>query len=90
MEKMLVIAAGHGPVPMAENSRRYITDKPVLVPLTTYYRLRLLHGELKEAPAESVTPSPQTKAAMVASPDAPAMGTPVPLAKLGDVFKEGK
>lgn len=55
METKTVIAGGHGPVPMEENSRRYIGSDPVTVPMTAYYARRMMAGELVEvAPAAPV------------------------------------
>jgi hypothetical protein len=47
-----VVQGGHGPVPMAENSRRYIDAEPVAVDLQgafgAYYARRMMSGELVE------------------------------------------
>jgi hypothetical protein len=53
MKTKVVVAAGK-PVPMQENSRRFISDKPVTVPLNSYYTRRLAFGEL----VEYVEPAP--------------------------------
>jgi hypothetical protein len=54
-----VVQGGYGPVPMAENGRRYINSEPVTVDLGStygsYYMRRLMSGELVEymAPVEA-------------------------------------
>jgi hypothetical protein len=48
METKTVTQGGHGPVPMEENSRRYIDDEPKVVPMTAYYLRRMMSGELVE------------------------------------------
>jgi hypothetical protein len=50
-----VVAGPFGRVPMEENSRRYISNEPVEVPLSTYYMRRIMHGELVDAPAAAVS-----------------------------------
>jgi hypothetical protein len=52
------VMAARAPVPMEENSRRYIGDTPVTVRLTTYYVRRLMSGELIEAPAAEAPVTP--------------------------------
>lgn len=54
METKTVVQGGYGPVPMEENSRRYIDAEPVTVPMTSYYARRMMSGELVEyvAPAQ--------------------------------------
>lgn len=51
-ELKTVAQGGHGPVPMAENSRRYIDAEPVTVDLQgphgAYYARRMMSGELVE------------------------------------------
>lgn len=57
METKTVIATKH-PVPMENNSHRYITtDTPVTVDWTTYYVRRFLDGEIAEAGASSAPPA---------------------------------
>lgn len=48
METKTVVQGGHGPVPMEENSRRYIDADPVSIPMTAYYLRRMMAGELVE------------------------------------------
>ncbi len=45
------VVASKNPVPMEENSRRYIGKDPVTVDVTNYYARRIMSGELVEAPA---------------------------------------
>lgn len=51
-ESKTVVAGPFGPVPMAENGRRYIDQEPVTVPLSgqfgSYYVRRIMSGELVE------------------------------------------
>lgn len=56
-ESKTVVQGGHGPVPMEENTRRYIGDEPVTVPMSTYYLRRMMAGELVEyvAPSKPMT-----------------------------------
>ena len=74
MEKKTVVQGGHGPVPMEENSRRYIDKDPVSVPMTAYYVRRMMSGELVEAPSSmtaataSVSGSPSVAGAVASSP----------------------
>lgn len=76
MEKKTVVQGGHGPVPMEENSRRYIDAKPVSVPMTAYYLRRLMSGELVEYVASKTqAPAPTTTAT------APIVATPLPIKK---------
>jgi hypothetical protein len=58
-ETKVVVQGGHGPVPMEENSRRYIDAEPTTVPMTAYYVRRMLSGELVEyvAPAKPSAPA---------------------------------
>lgn len=62
-ETKLVVAGIHGPVPMEENTRRYISTEPVKVPMSTYYLRRMMSGELIEYVAPTEEPL-----AMVAEP----------------------
>jgi len=48
METKTVVQGGFGPVPMEENSQRYIDAEPVTVPMTAYYARRMMTGELVE------------------------------------------
>ena len=77
MEKKTVVQGGHGPVPMEENSRRYIDKDPVSVPMTAYYVRRMMSGELVEATsspmtaaAASVAAPPSAAGAVASSPSA--------------------
>lgn len=51
-DKKLVVQGGFGPVPMAENGRRYIDVEPVEIDLAgangSYYVRRMMSGELVE------------------------------------------
>ena len=53
-----VVAGEHGPVPMAENSHRFIGDEPVVVDLQgkhgAYYARRLMFGDLVEVDPQKV------------------------------------
>lgn len=47
-ETKIVVAGQHGPVPMEENTRRYIGADPIEIPMSTYYLRRMMAGELVE------------------------------------------
>jgi hypothetical protein len=72
MDKKTVVQGGHGPVPMEENSRRYIDADPVEVPMTAYYVRRMLSGELVEANMTAAT------APVAAPPSAARVAAPSP------------
>lgn len=49
MRIVTVVQGGHGPVPMVENTRRYIDADPVDVDAdNAYYARRMMSGELIE------------------------------------------
>lgn len=77
METKTVVAGDHGPVPMEENARRYITDEPVEVPLTTYYVRRLMSGELREV--EGMRPVVKGETLRASLPHEPATSPPMPI-----------
>jgi hypothetical protein len=54
-ETKTVIAGEHGPVPMEENTRRFIDQEPVEVDANSaYYARRLMSGELVELTPEKM------------------------------------
>lgn len=57
METKTVIAGPHGPVPMEENSRRYIGKDPVVIRVSSYYARRLMSGELVEVQPAAAAPA---------------------------------
>lgn len=54
-ETKTVVAGSYGPVPMEENSHRYITDTPVTIPMSNYYMRRMMSGELVEVASVPAT-----------------------------------
>jgi hypothetical protein len=60
METMTVRAKSN-PVPREDNSRRYITAEPVVVPMSAYYLRRLADGEIEEVKKEAPQPSARKK-----------------------------
>jgi hypothetical protein len=61
IEMKWVVQGGFGPVPMEENSRRYIDAEPVSIPMTSYYVRRMMSGELVEkTPPAPLANAPQT------------------------------
>lgn len=64
MEKKTVIAGVHGPVPMEENTRRFIGSEPVEVPMSAYYIRRMAEGELVEPAAKFLDDQADKKAAL--------------------------
>lgn len=86
IETKTVVMGPHGPVPMEENTRRYIGVQPTTVPMSTYYLRRMMSGELVEytAPVEQpmamVTEPAQSVVAAAAipplSPEPPALAAP--------------
>jgi hypothetical protein len=66
-ETKTVVAGEYGPVPMAENSRRYIDKEPVTIEVNAYYARRLMAGELIELSAEQADAAKKKLAADAAA-----------------------
>jgi hypothetical protein len=67
MEEKTVVAGEYGPVPMEENSRRYINKEPVTIKVTAYYARRLMAGELIELSGDQADAATQKLAAEAAA-----------------------
>lgn len=68
METKTVVQGGFGPVPMEENTRRYIDAEPMAVPMTGYYLRRMMSGELVEFVEQKAAPAASAAASAAPAP----------------------